>query len=60
MRINRFFPFIHRAQSKRNRVLAVITRSEPQTHYEVHFNRHVEFWTLDGEKIGESKVYPVK
>lgn len=28
-------------------------------HYELHFDKRVEFWTLDGRKLGESNVEPV-
>jgi len=58
------------------KVLAVIARTMPSPlhydngevvmqmpdppHYEIYFVDRVEFWTLDGCKIGESKVeaYP--
>jgi len=45
---------------KDSRVLGVFTRDKPEPHYEVHFERHVEFRTLDGRKLGESKVHQIK
>jgi len=42
------------------KALAIFHRYKPQPHYEVHFDKHVEFWTLDGEKLGESKVEIIK
>lgn len=37
--------------------LLIIKRAEPEPHYEVHFNDHVEFRQLDGTLLGKSKVY---
>ena len=39
------------------KILAIISRTEPEPHCELHFDKHVEFWSLDGRKIGESRVY---
>jgi hypothetical protein len=39
-----------------NKVLMMIRREEPEPHYELHFDKRVEFWTLDGRKLGQSKV----
>jgi hypothetical protein len=39
-----------------NKILGIFKRTEPEPHYEVHFDKHVEFWTLEGKKLGESKV----
>jgi len=38
-------------------VLYVVEREKPEPHYEVHFDKRVEFWTLDGRSLGSSKVY---
>ena len=35
----------------------IVTRHDPEPHYEVHYAEHVEFWTVDGRKLGESPVY---
>ena len=43
-----------------NKILLVVRRTEPKPHYEVHFDKRVEFWALDGAKLGESKVEQVK
>jgi len=42
-----------------DRILLIVRRSEPEPHYEVHFDRRVEFRALDGRMIGSSKVYPI-
>lgn len=34
----------------------IIKRYKPEPHYELHYTDPVEFWTLDGRKLGESKV----
>jgi len=39
--------------------LLIVKREDPEPHFEVHFDRHVEFWNLEGKKIGESKVHKV-
>jgi hypothetical protein len=38
----------------------IIRRDEPEPHYELHYDKHVDFVTLDGKKLGSSKVeqYP--
>lgn len=36
----------------------VIRRDKPQPHYELHYDSHVDFVTLDGRKLGSSKVEP--
>jgi hypothetical protein len=37
--------------------LLIIKRTEPDEHYEVHYNDRVEFWSMDMKtKQGESKV----
>ena len=38
----------------------IIPRSEPEPHYELHFDNHVDFVTLDGKLLLRSKVeqYP--
>lgn len=41
-----------------SKVLLIIKREKPEPHYEIHFDKHVEFRNLQGEKIGESKVEP--
>ena len=38
----------------------IIKRSEPESHYELHFRDRVEFWTPEGKKLGVSKVEEVK
>ena len=43
-----------------NKILLVVKRTKPKPHYEVHFDKRVEFWALDGAKLGESKVEQVK
>jgi len=43
-----------------NKILLIIKREKPEPHYELHFDKRVEFWTFDGRKIGESKVEEVK
>ena len=49
---------INRALGK-NRILATIRREEPEPHYEVHYDDRVEFMTLDGVRLGVSKVHTV-
>lgn len=34
----------------------IVMREPDPPHYELHFDKRVEFWTLDGHKLGESKV----
>jgi len=46
--------------SKPEKVLLIVRRDAPEPHFEVHFDDRVEFWTLDGKKLGESKVEEVK
>jgi hypothetical protein len=36
----------------------IIRRSEPEPHYELHYDKRVDFVTLDGKKLGSSKVEP--
>jgi hypothetical protein len=38
----------------------IIPRSDPEPHYELHFDDHVDFVTLDGKLLLRSKVeqYP--
>ena len=38
----------------------IVKRSEPEPHYELHFSDHVEFWTFDNKKIGESNIEKYK
>ena len=35
----------------------IIKREEPIPHYELHYNKYVEFVTLNDKKIGKSKVH---
>jgi len=39
-----------------DKILLIIKRDNPKPHYEVHFNKKVEFRKLDGTYIGESEV----
>lgn len=39
-----------------DRILLVVERTD---HFEVHFDRRVEFWGLDDVKFGESQVEPI-
>jgi len=48
-----------RKHTKENPLL-IVKREEPEPHFEVHFDKSVEFWNLKGEKIGSSKVHSVK
>lgn len=41
-------------------ILYIASRRNPKPHCELHFDRWVEFWTLEGKKLGESKVYDVE
>ena len=43
-----------------NKILLIVKRNKPVPHYEVHLEHKVEFITLDGTYIGESKVEEVK
>ncbi len=36
--------------------LFIIKRDEPVVHYELHYDKNVEFVTLEGKKLGSSKV----
>ena len=38
------------------KLLTIVKRAKPIPHYELHYPNHVEFWTLDDVKLGESKV----
>jgi len=40
------------------KLLLLVHRENPIPHYELHFQEHVEFWTVHG-KIGESQVEEV-
>lgn len=40
--------------------MLILKRNKPKPHYEIHFVKHVEYWTLDGEKLGETEVETVK
>jgi len=45
----------------KNKPLLIVKRTEPDEHYEVHFDDRVEFWNMDFTiKQGESKVEEVK
>jgi hypothetical protein len=37
----------------------IVKCTEPYHHYRLHFDKYVEFVTLDGKKLGRSKVYPI-
>jgi hypothetical protein len=50
--------YFWRKRAKENPLL-IVKREDPEPHFEVHFDRSVEFWNLKGEKIGESKVHRV-
>lgn len=36
--------------------LLIVKRSMPVKHYELHYNKKVDFITLDGKYLGSSKV----
>jgi len=38
----------------------IIKREDPEPHYELHFDKRVDFVTLDGKKIGSSRVHVVE
>jgi hypothetical protein len=38
----------------------IILRTEPDVHYEVHFQRYVEFRSLDGKCQGYSEVETIE
>ena len=39
-----------------NKVLLIIKRTEPEPHYELHYDKRVDFVTLEGKFLGSSKV----
>ena len=48
------------AQAMTEKPRLIIPRSDPEPHYELHFDDHVDFVTLDGKLLLRSKVeqYP--
>lgn len=39
-----------------NKVLLIIKRTEPEPHYELHFDKRVDFVSLEGKLLGSSPV----
>lgn len=39
-----------------NKILAIYKRTDPTPHYALHFDNHVECWTLDGKLLKRSNV----
>jgi hypothetical protein len=39
---------------------AIFPQTEPDTHFELHFNKRVDFVNLEMRKTGSSRVHPVK
>jgi hypothetical protein len=46
------------AQKMTEKPRLIIPRSDPEPHYELHFDDHVDFVTLDGKLLLRSKVEP--
>jgi len=42
-----------------DKILLIVKRDDPIPHYEIHFDKKVEFVTLDGKCLGESEVEEV-
>ena len=44
---------------KEEKPLLIVKREDPEPHYELHFDKRVDFVTLSGKKIDSSKVHVV-
>lgn len=38
----------------------IIKRDEPEPHYEFHFDKRVDFITIEEKKIGTSKIHIIE